>query len=352
VIARNSSFSYKGKPITESEIGRELGVKYVLEGSVRKAADQVRIGVELVDASSKTDEWTAQYDRPLKDIFAVQDEIVGKVVTTLGLLFKLDEMKFPYGRPYSRTENLEAYDDLLRADEYLWRFTKDDNSRARLWIEKSIKEDPKFAEAYAFLAVTYWWDAWNQWSANPQADFARARELSQEALRLDDSNADALKCLSYIDFLQGRFDEAVADAKRAVAGNPNYAAGYATLSDALNASGKAEEALSAAEKAVRLDPAAQDFYLYAVGDAYVELGRYDEGVGLLKRHVAVYPNNLVAHLFIAVADVELGRDEDAHNEAAEVTRISPHFVLASVLATKNFTLHKNWEPDLRKAGLK
>jgi len=132
VIARNSSFAYRGKPIKESEIGKELGVKYLLEGSVRKAADQVRIGVELVDASGGTEEWTAHYDRPLKDIFAVQDEIVGKVVTTLGLLFKLDEMKSPSLRASFRpTDNLDAYDDHLRGVDYLFRGTKDDNAQAR-----------------------------------------------------------------------------------------------------------------------------------------------------------------------------------------------------------------------------
>jgi adenylate cyclase len=117
VIARNSSFGYKGKTTKEQQIGRELGVKYLLEGSVHKAADQVRIGVELVDASNGNEEWTAQYDRPLKDIFAVQDEIVDKVVTTLGLLFKLEEMRLPHGGPSYRTQNLEAFDDLLRAQE-------------------------------------------------------------------------------------------------------------------------------------------------------------------------------------------------------------------------------------------
>jgi adenylate cyclase len=115
VIARNSSFAYKSKPPKESEIAKELGVKYLLEGSVRKAVDQVRIGVELVDASSRREMWTQNYNGPLKNVFAVQDEIVDKVVTTLGLLFKLEEMRLPHGGPSYRTQNLEAYDDFLRA---------------------------------------------------------------------------------------------------------------------------------------------------------------------------------------------------------------------------------------------
>jgi adenylate cyclase len=121
-------------------------VKYVLEGSVRKATDQVRIGVELVDASTGIEKWTAHYDRSLKDIFAVQDEIVGKVVTTLGLLLKVDEMKLPHGLSTGQpTDSPEAYDDLLRAFEYLWRFTKEGNAKCRQWAEKAIEQDSKYA---------------------------------------------------------------------------------------------------------------------------------------------------------------------------------------------------------------
>jgi adenylate cyclase len=179
VIARNSSFGYKGKPVTEHEIGRELGVKYVLEGSVRKTADKVRIGVALVDASNGREIWTDQYDRPLKDIFEVQDEIVSKVVSTLGLIFKLREMKLPHWTDWQPTDNIEALDALLRAIEDLWRGTKDDNAKARTWAEKAIALDAKFAEAYAFLGWTYCNDALSGWSQDPQADLARSSRTGQ-----------------------------------------------------------------------------------------------------------------------------------------------------------------------------
>ena len=142
VIARNSSFACKGKSVKEQEIGRELGVKYVLEGSVRKAADRVRIGVELVDANTGTEMWTQRYERPLKDIFSMQDEIVSKVVTTLGLVLKLEEMNAPHWGKSQPTTNVEAFDDMLRASQYFNRFTRDDNARACGWIEKAIALDP------------------------------------------------------------------------------------------------------------------------------------------------------------------------------------------------------------------
>jgi adenylate cyclase len=352
VIARNSSFAYKGKATKESEIGKELGVKYLLEGSVRKAANQIRIGVELVDASSDTERWTQRFDRPLTDIFAVQDEIVGKVVTTLGLIFKLDELNLPGGISFQPTDNLEAYDDFLRGAEYHLRFTKDDDAKARQWVEKAIALDPEFGEAYALLGWIYWNDAWSQWSENPQSDLQRSSELAAKALALDDSNTDALALRCDADWMQRRFDQAVADGERAVAINPNYADGYRALSDALASFAKPEEALRAAEKAIRLNPAAQDYYGYALGNAYVQMGRYQEAITVLKRNLSLYPNNVVAHLAIVIAYAELGQDQDAHAEAAAIMRISPHFAASSLKGLPNVTLHKNWESDWHKAGLK
>jgi len=357
VIARNSSFAYKGKPIKESEIGKELGVKYLLEGSVHKEADQVRIGVELVDASSGTDEWTAQYDRPLKDIFAVQDEIVGKVVTTLGLLFKLDEMKLPHFGNAPPTENLEAFDDYLRAVKsfslgILSHGTKDDSEKARQLMEKAIDLDPKYAEAYAYLGWIHMMSAWNQWSANPLADLKQATELAQKALALDDTDSSALALLGDSDWMQGRYDQAVADGERAVAINPNYAIGFFSLAHALNVYGRPEAAIRAAQKAMRLDPTGKDLYSGDVGVAYVEMGRYQDAIPILKQTLMAFPNILISHICLLVAYVELGHEEDARAEAAEIVRMSPQFTVASIPPGRDAAWNKRFRDDLRKAGLK
>jgi adenylate cyclase len=349
VIARNSSFAYKGMATKEHEIGRELGVKYVLEGSVRKATDRVRIGVELVDASTETEIWAQRYDRPLKDIFAVQDEIVGKVVTTLGLILKLGGTKSFVSR---LSDNAEAFDDLLRAVEYYSRQTKDDNRKARRSLEKAVELDSRFADAYAWLGGTYRFDVLFGWSENPEADLARSSALEQKALALDDSNSMALAVLCYDDYLQGRYDRAVAEGERATTINPNYAPGYEALSVALVASDKLEEALGAAEKAMRLDPAAQDFYGYFVAVPLVLMERYQEAVPLLKRTVAMIPNQVWAHVMLVIAYTELGRGRDAEIEAAEVMRISPQLTLASLPKNKNAALDNRLRSDLRKAGLK
>jgi adenylate cyclase len=352
VIARNSSFAYKGKSTKESEIGKELGVKYVLEGSVHKEADQVRIGVELVDASTGTEKWTGRYDRPLKDIFAVQDEIVGKVVTTLGLLLKVDEMKIPHWGNSRPTENLEAFDDYLRGVEFFSLGTKSDFDKARQLMEKAINLDPKYAEAYAFLGWLHMLAAWNQWSANPLADLKQASELAQKTLALDDTNSSALSLLCESDWMQMRYDQAVTDGERAVAINPNYAGGFFSLADALNVYGKPEAAIRAAEKAIRLDPTGKDLYSYDVGVAYVGMGRYQDAIPILKQSVTAFPNILVSHIFLTAAYVELGREEDARAEAAEIMRMSPQFTVASLLPGKDVAEQKLVRDDLRKAGLK
>jgi adenylate cyclase len=328
-----------------------LGVKYVLEGSVLKGANQVRIGVELVDVSTGTEEWTAKYDRPLKDIFAVQDEIVGKVVTTLGLLLKLDAIKVPQRRNTAPTNNLEAFDHFLRASGDIWRFTKDDNARARGWLQKAIALDPNFSAAYSFMGLTYCYDTFAQWSENPQADLGRASGGAQKALALDDSDSDALVVLSNIDWLQGRPDQAVANARRAITLNPNYAAGYQALSVAEVTEVNPEEVLHAAERAIRLDPVARDAYEYLIGLAYNEMGRYREAIPFCKRTIAVFPNLMGAHLGLVLAYAELNQTRDAHAEAAEVMRISPHFVNQPP-DFKNVDFNERVWEDFRKAGLK
>jgi adenylate cyclase len=236
VIARNSSFSYKGKTVTEQQVGRDLGVKYILEGSVQKTADRIRIGAELVDSSSGIEMWSQQYDRPIKDIFVLQDEIAEEIVTTLGLILKQEEMKVPHGAPALRTENLEAFDDLLRAGEYFTRFTREDHLKERAWLEKAIAVDPTYSQAYALLAGNYSSGVLFGWSENPAEDFAHATSLAQKALTLDDSHSYALAKLCEIHWQQKRYDQAIAECERVVALDPNSADGYLELADAAHSS--------------------------------------------------------------------------------------------------------------------
>jgi len=167
VIARTSTFGYKGKAVMAQDVSRQLGVQYVLEGSVRKAGNQVRITAQLADATTGNQMWAEHFDRPLKDIFSLQDEIVRKLATTLQLELNLREKGFGGQGFWQRTDNLEAYDYMLRGLESIRNLTKDTNEEARQMYEKAIELDPKYSDAYAALGMTYSMDMINQWSRDP-----------------------------------------------------------------------------------------------------------------------------------------------------------------------------------------
>src|SRR6266851_689849 len=348
VIARNSSFAYKGKAIKEGELGRELGAQYLLEGTVARTADRVRISIHLVYAATGTEMWAQPYDRPLQDLPAVQGEIVDGVVTTLGLIFRLRAMKVPHLGKALLSKNAEALDVFLRAVEYSWLMTKDDNARARQWAEKAILLDPTFAEAYAHLGWDYSRAVDLQFSQHPDVDLKTSSELALKALALDEGNFDALGLLSRKDLLQSRFDLAIANARRAIELNPNFALGYFLLGQALIFAGRPEEGLRATQRAMRLDPAASDFYGLNVGFAYLVTNRSTEAIPVLKRYVSLLPADLYAHLWLAIAYVELGRKTEPRAEAAEVVRSNPR----DFLLPANQALAKQWKTDLRTAGIK
>src|SRR6266481_9152263 len=250
VIARTSAFTYKGKAAKVQDVSRELGVKYVLEGSVRKEANQVRITAQLVDATTDYEIWAERYDRPLQDIFALQDEIVRKIVTTLKLQLTLQEQGVLVRKT---TDNLDAYENFLRGEEYFWSFTKDGNAKARQMFEKAVALDPKYADANAGIGWTYLIEWVWQWSWDRQA-LEHASEMAQRALALDDSLPQAHGILSQIYLLKKQHDQAIAEAERAIALNPNRADGYVDLALILRFSGRAGEAVELMKKAMRLNP--------------------------------------------------------------------------------------------------
>jgi TolB-like protein/DNA-binding winged helix-turn-helix (wHTH) protein/cytochrome c-type biogenesis protein CcmH/NrfG len=347
VIARDSSFAYKGKTLKEAVLGRELGAQYLLEGTVARTADRVRISTHLVYAATGTEVWAQSYDRPLQDLAAVQVEIVDGVVTTLGLIFRLRAMKVPHLGNALLSKNTEAFDAFLRAVEYSWLMTKDDNARARQWAEKAILLDPTFAEAYAHLGWDYSRAVDLQFSQHPDVDLKTSSELALKALALDEGNFDALGLLSRNDLLQSRFDLAIANARRAIELNPNFALGYFLLGQALIFAGRPEEGLRATQRAMRLDPAASDFYGLNVGFAYLVTNRSTEAIPVLKRYVSLLPADLYAHLWLAIAYTELGRKTEARAEAAEVVRNNPR----GFLLPANPALAKRWKIDLQIAGI-
>jgi adenylate cyclase len=355
VIARRSTFTYKNKPTKVQDIGRELGVKYVLEGSIRKSGNQVRIATWLVEAPTGTQMWAAHFDRPLSDVFAVQDDIVEKIVSTLNLQVSLSERGV---RSRQTTDNLEAYDDLLRGLEYSWRETKDDDAKAIEFYRKAIELDPNYADAYVMLSGAIFNDWSWQWSQDPDA-LEHSFEFAQKALALDDSDPTAHVILGRILLEQRQFDAAVAETDRGIALAPNEAGNYFCLSsgnsdwaaDTLNWSGRPAEAIDISEKAMRRDPRNSDFHLLPIGFAYYILGRPAESVPALKRFIDSYPGFVSARWILAASYVELGMMKEARAEAAELMRFSPHFSLEGGLF-KGANPPEHLISDLRKAGLK
>jgi adenylate cyclase len=291
VIARNTAFTYKGKAANVQEVGKELGVRYVLEGSVQKASDQVRIVAQLVDTTTGGHIWSERYDRSLKDIFALQDEIVQQIVTTLRLQLTLQEQGIIV---HKHTDNLEAYDAFLRAVEYCQRLTKEANAQARQMFEKALALDPQYAEAYAWLSGTYWMEWAFRWSADPQT-LEHALALAQQAVALDDSLPQAHGILSWVYGLKQQSDQAIAEGKRAIALDPNNADSYAGQAQVLLMAGRPEEALRAVEQAMRLNPHYPPGYLFELGTAYLGTGRYAEAITTLKEVISRNPNLLPAH---------------------------------------------------------
>jgi adenylate cyclase len=347
VIARTSAFTYKDRAAKVQDVGRELAVKYVLEGSVRKAVNQVRITAQLVDAASGEHLWAQHYDRPLRDIFALQDDIVRRIVTTLNLQLGLREEHGFLVRP--RTDNIEAYDDVLRGYAYHWTFTQQALAKAREMFQKAVALDPKYADPYAGMGWTYFEDWAFQWNRDPQLR-DRALELGRQAIALDDSNTDAYALLSAVETSEEQYDRAIADSEHAIAVDPNYTFGYVWLAEALTKSGRPADGIACTEKVMRLDPRNRDQYVLVVGLAYFAMGRYKESVSAYKQSLVRWGKSPGPHLGLAVDYVELGRDEEARAETAEVLRFNPRFSPRSVF--KDPALNERYIADLRKAGLK
>ncbi len=352
VIARNSAFIYKGKAVKVQDISRELGVRYVLEGSVRRSDSQVRITAQLIDTTQGQHLWSERYDRPLKDIFAVQDEIRQQIVFALKVKLTPEEQARFKLAP---TSNLEAYDYYLRGWQLWWHTTKETNAQAQQMFEKAIELDPQYAGAYAWLGVTYWIEWFSQWNVDPQ-NLVRAEERFQQAIVLDESLPIAHAGLGFLKMFQKQYAQATVEIERTLALDPNSAQGYTNLAYVLMVVGRTEEAVEAAKKAVRLDPNSKQVQpLKALGEAYYHAGRYEEAIPVLKQVLTYNPTHWLAYFGLAISYSELGREEEARAAGAEMLRIVPQFSVERWKRTspnKDPAVTERIAAALRKAGLK
>jgi TolB-like protein len=328
VIARNSTFTYKGKPVKVQRVSKELRVRYVLEGSVRKGGNKIRITAQLIDALSGKHLWAERYDRNLSDIFAVQDEITKNIITAMQIKLTEGEQARATAKG---TTNLEAYLKCLQANELIYQSSIEGNALGKQLAEEAIALDLEYAVAYRVLARAYMMDVWLGTSKSPNQSIAKAIELVQKALVLDDTYADAHGTLGSLYTMTRQYDKAVAQGEKAVALNPNSAYAYAMLGKTLRFAGRWTEAVQAYKKAIQ------------------------EAIRWCEKAVHQQPDDIFAHLLLAAVYSFSGREEEARIQAAEVLRINPKFSVekfAKRARYKNQADRERLVSALHKAGLK
>jgi len=352
VISRQSTFFYKGKTVKVKQIAEELGVQYVLEGSVQRSGDRVRITAQFIDALKGHHLWSERYDRDPKDLFAIEDDITKKIITALQVMLTKGEYATLLGKG---TGNLDAYLKCMEASEYLLRMNKDANLIARQRAEEAIALDSKYSSAHAILGNTHIKDVIFNWSGSPRESMVRAFESAKKALSLDDSNVQARVVLSWIYLLKREHDKAIEECEGAVSLAPNSADAVFVLGVVLRFAGRVKDAVPMFERAIRLNPIPQAAYLSQLGLSYTFMGEFEKAIGICKKGLSKNPDDLVGRLALVVAYTSLGRESDARAEVAEVLRIDPKFSLE--YAAKTWPYKNEADRDLvlntlRKAGLK
>ena len=356
VIARNSTFVYKGKAVKVNKVAEEMGVRYVLEGSVQRSKDRMRILVQLIDAIKGIHLWSERYDRDLKDLFSLQDEIARQIMTALQV--KLTEGEYASGIAGS-TSNLKALECFWRAEEHFFHFAKEDNAAARQWAQKAVELDPKFAGAWALMGWTYTFEFGFGWSKSPLQSMERALESAQKAIGLNDSCAKAYALMGHINLLNRRFDESIENGERAVRINPNDPMMLSILATIMQFNGKFEESIALAKKSMRLSPYYPPHLLIPLSSSCFLAGHHEEALAaselMLARANKGEFSPLLAHIALAKAYIGLGQNQKARAHAEEVLKINPNYSLDNSRKRNLYRdpAHLETEIDaLRKAGLK
>jgi len=352
VIARNSTFTYRGKPVKVQQVAKELGVQYVLEGSVQKSGDRVRITAQLIDAKTGNHIWSENYDRDVKDIFALQDDITMKIITAVQVKLTAGEAARVRAKG---TENRQAYDKYMQAQKRLQNFSKEEMHQARKELDEVIALDPDWSSPYAFQSWTHLWDVWRRWSKSPSQSIQKAEGLGLKAVSLDDENAMAHGVLCHVYLLKRKYDESIAEGRRAVALAPNLAMAYTYLGTVLSFAGESKEAVGFLKTAIRLNPLPDAGPYFQLGFAYRDLGQYNKAIAACKKAINISPNLLIPHIILTSIYSMAGRETEAHAQAKEVLRINPNFsvgLLSKIVPYKNKADKDRVMDALRKAGLK
>jgi adenylate cyclase len=355
VIARNSTFTYKGKPVKVKQVSEELGVRYVLEGSVQKSGDRVRITAQLIDALTGHHLWAERYERDPKDLFAVQDEVTIKVLNAMRVKLTEGEQAVTWEKHFRGEQGLECYFMVMEFISHFELFSIEGNNTARRIAEEIVAKWPENPWGYLAMGQVHWADLILGSTKSPRESFGKAMELAQKALAMDDSIPHAHCLLSSLYLIIREHDKALAEGERAVALDPGGAFAHEYYARSLLYAGRSEEAISIAQKAIRLNPHSTRFPYWVLGAAYKNAGRFEEAVSAYKKALLRGTDDILPHLGLANTYIAMGREKEARIEAGEVLRINPNFSLdnyAKLLYHKDQSLIDRNIDALRKAGLK
>lgn len=324
VIARNSVFTYKGKAVEVRDVAKQLGVRYILEGSVRKAANRVRITAQLIDSTDGHHLWAERYDRDLTDVFALQDEITAKVVTALQVHLVEGEQARLWEKS---TSNVEAWTAFTQGLVHFRRFTREENDKGRRLFMQAVELDPEYATSWVWLGWTYWSEVRFLWTDSPQATLEKTGEFAHKAVAMDANLSEAHALLSAVYLMQRDYDQAIAEGEKAVALDPNGADVTALLAMTLNWSERAQQAVGLIKKAMRLSPLYSAWYLAVLAHAQRLLGQYDEAIDSYRASLSRNPNHIGPLIGLTATFAEVGRLQEAKAKAADLLELYPNFSL-------------------------
>jgi adenylate cyclase len=351
VISRNSTFTYKGKAVKIQKVAEDLSVQYVLEGSLQKSKDQLRINAQLIDAISGNHLWAEKYDRNLEDIFALQDEITMKIIRALQVTLSQGEQANITARG---TENLEAYLKFLQGQQQFLRNNREGDDAAQKIAKDIISLEPTYPSGYYLLAQTHFRNVFTGASKNPRLSLKLAIENAQKAISLDESLAVAHALLGFIYTMTRQYEEGIAAADKALALNPNSADVYLWTGYVFTWIGRCEDAINILNKSIRLSPIPRIDTLFGLCIAYRDCERYEEGIAPAKKAIVREPDSLFAHTCLAGCYASLGRNDEAKATVAEILRIEPEYSLAIMkrsLPYKNPSDFERVIGAMRKAGI-
>ncbi len=352
VIARNSAFTYKGRPVRVQQVAEELGIRYVLEGSYQRSGDQVRVHAQFIDALAGHHLWAKRFDVVMSDIFTLQDQVTQKIVAALRIQLTEQERK-RLARRF--TDSYEAFDYFLRGQALYSRFTNEDNARSRVMFEAATDLDPLFAWAYGSIALTHVEDYRAGWSDRPDWSAEQSVKYAEKALALNDTlpQTQFVRGFVYLQ-IERRFEDAGIHAKTAIALDPNAADSHALLGTILSYLGQLDESVRLIQKAIRLNPHAPARYFLTQGRSLFFRGDYEQAIPLLLEAVNRNPAYLLSHIYLAAAYVQIGSIDEASWESAEITTLAPEFSVDTWLKTQPIKIPSQAKlliENLRKAGL-